>query len=441
MTRNVTGLAGWVLAVLAVLAALPAGAHGYKVLYSFCAQANCADGGEPDGLIEDSAGNFYGTVYGGGANGFGGIFEMRHGRGSHYKYTLLYSFCAQQNCADGGYPTGGLILDTKGNLYGSALIGGNQGNGEVFELAHKGKAWNLHILYAFCPQGNNCTDGVGPDAGLAYAGQQSGALYDGKSPLYGTTDGGGLTGLWQGVVFEIAPVNGGWNYQVIYSFCAQANCADGAYSYSRLVEDASGNLYGTTIEGGTNSAGTAFELSPSNGSWSEEVLYNFCSAAGCADGDTPKGGLMIDASGNLDGATLDGATLDGGASCSISGPGCGVAFSIAPGGSETVLHTFCKHAGCADGANPLGNAATDGSGTQYATAYDGGDTAIMHYGGGTLYELGGGGFKVLHKFCGQAVCADGATPLAGPLRDSAGHLFGTASTGGKNNGGVVYEIE
>lgn len=420
---------------LVMLAALPAQAGKYKVLYDFCAAAKCADGSGPDGLVEDSAGNFYGTVYGGGTNGFGGLFELKRGRTGRYKYEMLYSFCVEQNCADGGYPTGGLILDTKGNLYGTALIGGSQGNGEVFEFARKGKSRTLKILYAFCPQGNNCTDGVGPDAGLAYAGQQSGALYDGTSPLYGTTDGGGITGLWEGVVFEIAPQNGGWNYEVIYSFCAQANCADGAYSFSRLVEDASGNLYGTTIEGGASGGGTTFELSPANGSWNESVLYNFCSAAGCTDGATPKGGLVLDASGNF-----DGATLDGGVSCSIDGSGCGVAFSIAPNGSETVLHTFCKRAGCADGANPLGDAATDTSGNRYGVAYDGGDAANTPHGGGTLYELGGGGFKTLYKFCREAACADGANPLAGPVRDSAGHLFGTASTGGKNGEGVVYEI-
>ncbi|MGH6890025.1 MAG: choice-of-anchor tandem repeat GloVer-containing protein [Rhizomicrobium sp.] len=440
MTRHRSALAA-ALGLAAATLALPAAAGSYKVLYSFCAQAHCTDGKGPNGLIEDKKGNLYGTVYQGGAKGFGGIFELKHGAAGRYRYKLLYSFCAEQNCVDGGYPTGGLIIDTKGNLYGTALIGGSQGNGEVFELKrakqkHAPAGWSIAVLYGFCPQANNCTDGVGPDSGLAYAGAQSGAPYDGTSPLFGTTDGGGVVNVWQGVAYEIQPLNGGWNFNVIYSFCAQANCADGAYPFATLVEDSSGNLYGTALEGGNSSgSGTAFELSPANGGWSESVLYTFCGLANCTDGASPHGGLVLDSAGNL-----DGTTLEGGASCSIDPAGCGATFTLAPNGNawqESVTHTFCARGACGNGANPQGEPAATNR-DLFAIAEDGGDTRHLTGGGGTLYEMSKSGFKLLHRFCARTDCTDGASPLDGPLRDSAGDLLGTASAGGEHAGGVVY---
>ena len=109
-----------------------------------------------------------------------------------------------------------------------------------------------------------------------------------------------------GTVFE---VTAGGQETVLYSFCEKDNCADGAVPfYSGLITDASGNLYGTTKVGGRNGVGTVFELTPAG---RETVLYNFCSQGGCADGATPTAGLITDASGKLYGTTQSGG-YDGG---------------------------------------------------------------------------------------------------------------------------------
>ena len=110
----------------------------------------------------------------------------------------------------------------------------------------------------------------------------------------------------------------GYKYKVLYSFCAAANCTDGANPNGSLIEDAAGNLYGTTFDGGagrlvSRGGGTVFELRPpkqAGGSWTETVLYSFCSAANCTDGEYPYAGLIQDAAGNLYGTTYQGGAND-----------------------------------------------------------------------------------------------------------------------------------
>jgi len=423
------------LAAAIFLLTAPAAAHGYRILYAFCSQANCADGDEPNSLVSDASRNLYGTAYHGGANDAGAIFELKRG-GNGYTFTLVYSFCQLADCADGGYPPPGLVRDTSGNLYGTTLLGGTGGySGEVFELLRGRKNWSLKILHSFCSQGTNCADGSAPQAGLAYAAQQSGALYDGTSPLFGTTVNGGTNGVY-GVAYELAPGRSGWTYQVLYNFCSLANCADGANPTAALVQDAAGNLFGTTAGGGVpQDVGTVFELANAGGSWAENVLYTFCSLPGCTDGADPEAGLVLDSQSNL-----DGTTLEGGVSCRVGlAEGCGVAFTLAPSGTETVQHTFCVRLKCADGAGPVGTATPDANGDLFAIAEFGGDFGIGSYGGGTLYELAGSRFTLLHKFCARPACSDGGEPGSAPIRDASGHLLGTAAVGGAHNGGVVYE--
>jgi uncharacterized repeat protein (TIGR03803 family) len=118
------------------------------------------------------------------------IFELAHTSEHKYSYSVLYSFCAQANCADGSYPLGTLIVDASGDLYGIASQGGAQGDGEAFELAPNGGAWTLQVVHSFCSQ-PDCADGMQPFAGLTHAGASSGESYNGTSPLYGTTTVGG----------------------------------------------------------------------------------------------------------------------------------------------------------------------------------------------------------------------------------------------------------
>ena len=220
------------------------------VLYSFCAQTNCADGANPGAaLIMDEAENLYGTTPVGGANDRGTVFELTPGG----RETVLYSFCAQTSCVDGSTPLAALIVDKRGNLYGTTAAGGANnlsfpgGVGTVFELMPNGTET---LPYSFCAQ-TNCTDGATPTAGL---------IMDKAGNLYGTTfHGGGTSG--DGTMFELTP---GGTETVLYSFCAQTNCADGALPQAGLIMDKAGNLYGTTVQGGANNflGGVVFQLTP-----------------------------------------------------------------------------------------------------------------------------------------------------------------------------------
>ena len=217
-------------------------------------------------------------------------------------------------------------------------------------------------------------------------------------------------------------------YQVLYNFCSQDGCADGAYPGSSLIMDGAGNLYGTTYQGGFGQKGVVFKLAPDG---TETVLYNFCSQSGCTDGANPGGGLVMDAAGNLYGTTQYG----GDPSC-YPGFGCGTAFKLAPDGTETVLYNFCSQSGCTDGAEPVGGLVIDAAGTLYGTTSAGGAS-----GGGVVFKLAPDGTEtVLYNFCSQSGCADGAEPWAGLVTDTAGNLYGTTVGGGDYGGGVVFMV-
>jgi len=363
-------------------------------------------------LITDAAGNFYGTTAIGGKNGGGTVFKLA----PDGTETVLYSFCT--DCADGRYPASGLFRDSAGNLYGTAVYGGVtnkvfiDGAGTVFKLAPDGTETALHT---FCSQ-SNCTDGANPFSNL---------ISDSAGNLYGTTNGGGQNG--RGVVFRIAPDG---TETVLYSFCSQYKCADGAAPFGGLIFDNAGNLYGTTYQGGHSSCyprrhsgcGTVFKLAPDG---TETVLYAFCHKykAGCPDGANPVAGLIADNAGNLYGTTVTGTDS---------------LFKLAPDGTLTVLHAFCSLANCADGSGSRGALIADGAGNLYGTTHDGGVNS-----GGTVFELAPSGtFTVLHSFayCSDLPCSDGDEPAAPLLMDGAGAIYGTTEYGGKGDWGLIFKL-
>ena len=419
--------------VLALPAASSASAATHRVLHSFCQVALCADGYAPSaGLVRDADGNLYGTTAGGGANGAGEVFELLRD-GSSWDFKIIYSFCAQADCADGGFPAARLIMDTSGNLYGTnnGLIGGS-----VFELvpnADRSK-WSLTTLHAFCVT-QNCTDGLVPLA-LSYRGQQSGSFYDGVSALFGTTQLGG-TGLGGTVYTLKPPVHGktAWKEKILYNFCSQANCADGNRPSSGVTLDARGNLYGTTAAGGATgtsgeSEGILYELS--SGSWNETILYSFCQQAECKDGETPNGTLVLDANGSLWGEA-------GGGKVTHNQYG-GVVYSWNI--LENVVHTFCDAKGCSDGQSPAGGLSIDADGDVFGVT-DGGPAAK---GNGSVFEFAGGtAFATLQAFCGNGhKCKAGEFPNGDLIADGSGNLFGTTGSGGENShghtGGTIFEL-
>jgi hypothetical protein len=195
-----------------------------------------------------------------------------------------------------------------------------------------------------------------------------------------------------------------------------------------------GNIFGTTSNGGSKKgAGVVFELSSSAGHWAESVLHVFCSLPKCADGmfSSP---LLSDAAGNL-----YGATQAGGYPCKLRmNTRCdGVVFKIAPGQTPqfTVLHTFCSENFCADGAGPNGDLVLDASGTLYGTTVRGG----LGSSDGIAYSLGQA-YDTIYEFCAQPNCQDGQQPNGGLIANTRGNLFGTTQLGGTESGGVVFEL-
>jgi uncharacterized repeat protein (TIGR03803 family) len=322
--------------------------------------------------------------------------------------TVLYSFCSQTNCTDGNSPMAGVIEDSEGNLYGTTAYGGAYGEGVVFKLSSAGAET---VLYSFCSDQEFCSDGAAPTAAV---------IMDSDGNLYGTTSSGGANGA--GTVFKLTSSG---EESVLYSFCSQANCEDGAYPDANLIMDGEGNLYSTTPFGGANTSacnsglgcGTVFKL---NSSGVESVLYSFCSQANCEDGDTPFAGLIMDADSNLYGTTASGGVKND-----------GTIFKLAQAGAETVLHSFGTQSG--DGSYPEASLIMDADGNLYGTCYEAG----KHH-DGTVFKLAASGTEtVLYSLTnGKNI---GAYPVAGLVMDSNGDLYG-ASSSGSNNYGVAFEL-
>jgi uncharacterized repeat protein (TIGR03803 family) len=416
-------LAGVLFASLAVHDT--ARAWTLNTLHSFCTQGNCPDGDRPLGaLLMDSHGSLYGTTEVGGAHNSGVVFQLKRKGGGGWAYNILHSFCDKTDCADGRSSDARLIMDSSGNLYGVTEFGGAFDCGTVFRLSPtlRGGKWRLKVLHDFCATE---ADGFWPRSGLAYPGQASGALYDGASPLYGTTSRAGAHGA--GIAYALVPdARGKWRETVLHGFCAKAGCTDGAEPLGDLLVNSAGAIFGNTSQGGGTNKGVVFRLTFDAGKWKEMVLYSFCQNDNCPDGGTPLGPLLQDESGALLGGGLD--------------PGDeGVVFKLAPSGKgwqESVLHTFCGN--CSDGYDPMGGVIMDASGNLFgAAAFGGGVNGI---GSGTIFELSGGQYKVLYIFCSLENCADGVFPQAPLIMDGLGHLYGTTAGGLAEQRGSVFEL-
>jgi uncharacterized repeat protein (TIGR03803 family) len=225
-----------------------------------------------------------------------------------------------------------------------------------------------------------------------------------------------------GVVFELSPVGASWTETVLYNFCSQADCADGEYPVNTLIMDPAGNLYGVTNQGGSTGAGTVFELSPAGGNWTEQVLYS----PGSTTGYGINAGLTMDAAGNIFGATWS------------------TVFELSPNGkgawNPTVIHIF--DGGAKDGMGAAGTPVLDKDGNLYGTTIYGATKNL-----GTVYKLspvtkgkkkGTWTVKILHSFKGGL--KDGYYPVAGIVFDAAGDIYGTTEYGGKYSDGAVFEL-
>jgi len=387
---------------------------------------------------------------------------------------VLYSFSTDGT--DGSRPYSGLVFDIAGNLYGTTALGGAHGCGTVFELSPAGQSWTEKVIYSFqdnnkdgCyPYASLVFDGTGNLYGTTYAGGSqgfgavfelspgakgqwtekllrgfsgsggaspvAGVVFDAAGNLYGTTVAGGTGGPCTGgcgIVFRLTPAKGWWNETVLHDFSG----TDGASPYSGVILDASGNVYGTTFAGGEYFAGAVYELTLTGGKWNETVLYSFDNNG--VDASAPAASLVFDASGNLYGTTTAGGRFQE-----------GTVFELSPGASgwtETLLHNFDNNG--EDGYQPYAGLIFSLAGKLYGTTSWAGSNGG---GWGTVFALtdrgsGNWGEHVLHSFDDNG--SDGYGPYLGSLvMDAEGHLYGTTAYGGSgsncgtNGCGTVFEV-
>lgn len=294
------------------------------------------------------------------------------------------------------------------------------------------------VLYSF----SGGTDGFAPQS----------LIFDHSGNLYGTTFWGGAGNPTNcgssgcGTVFRLSPDgSGGWSETVLYTFCSQFECPDGAQPNGGLVLDSAGNLYGTTLDGGAAVAGgVVFELSPTpNGPWTETVLYSFCYDP-CPTGFLPANAIARDSAGNLYGATSLGGT------CNVQSiGGCGTVFELSPpsrqGGpwTESVLYNFCSTGTtCPDGFSPVGGMTLDTHGNLFGTTEFGGSyVRTCRLGCGTIFKLsptsGGWTYSLLYA---PPSPSRGDSPLAPLTISSTDTVYGSFQYGGRNQLGALFEI-
>jgi hypothetical protein len=331
-------------------------------------------------------------------------------------FTVAHNFTGG---ADGANPQAGLTFDRAGNLYGITYNG-------VFQLAHSGNGWVLQPLHQFT--GGN--DGELPQGELAIGADGS---------LYGVTlIGGGngcIDGTGCGIVYSVKPPTTPcksalcpWTETIIHNF--QGAPTDGWTAAAGPVFDQAANLYGTTLDGGVYNWGAVYELTSTNGGWTEKVLYSFdC----CASGWAPSSALTFDAAGNIYGTTQD----RGGDGYYCLQQGCGKVYELMPSGSawiEKVLHAFSDGSG---GLSPLGGLTFDQAGNLYGTTgYSGSGS------GGTVFELsrsnGNWNFNLLASLSGVGYPYQG--PTGSLVMDAAGNLYGTAYGDGVFQRGSVFKL-
>ena len=338
-------------------------------------------------LVQDAAGNFYGTARRGGRAGT--VFSLAP--------TGTLSRFYQFQGGDGAVPAAGLLRDAAGNFYGTTEQGGLYGYGTVFRLTPAGARTVLHDF----GQGD---DGINPEGALVFG-------PDGL--LYGTASAGGLYGY--GTVFALAADGGG--YVIDYDFGGSRD--DAATPNAALFLGTDGLLYGTTTYGGYHDDGTVFRLSAAG---DLTILHDFSGL----DGTYPDASLLQANDGNFYGVTSGGGTYD-----------AGTVFRLRPDGALTTLYEFPDKA---DGLQPEAPLIQATDGLLYGTTYYGGDA-----GGGTVFALpidgialDGTAFRTLHSFVGGD--NDGANPIAAVLQATDGTLYGTTAYGGTKRVGTIYRL-
>lgn len=369
------------------------------------------DGAEPYGGLLPLGGVLYGTTAAGGdANDAGTVYKYSPSGG----YSIVHRFALHKPFGQRAYPDAGVISDPAGNLYGTTIEGGPLHLGTIYKIDTGGR---VSILHTF----------AGPEGAFPH----SPLLRDANGNLYGTTEAGGnfndCEGGGCGTVFKM---NSRGKITVLYEFLG--GDVDGHDPIGGLARDQQGNLYGTTLSGGTSDCagegcGIVFAIDPKG---NETILHRFTNSQ--YDGGHPAGTLLLAADGYLYGTADSGGAND-----------AGLVFKIDTAGNLTNLYTFT---GGSDGSGPFGGLTQDAGGNFYGTTEFGGlKTCQLQLGCGTVFELDSSGHEtVLHSFSGKR---DGANPLAGVILDATGSIYGATWLGGDpncNNGegcGVLFKLQ
>jgi uncharacterized repeat protein (TIGR03803 family) len=413
-----TAVVGLAVAVMLMLTAGTAQAQTYQVIHNF---AGGLDGSEPtSGVTFDAAGNLYGTTFEGDAL-TGTVYKLTK-KSSSWLLIPLYLF--KQGGSNGAIPYARVIIGNNGSLYSTTGFGGNSQNCSD----------GCGVVFNMKPTPNPPTTPLTPwiETPLyRFGGGSDGAnpygadlIFDQAGNIYGTTYGGG-TGSCSGgcgTVYKLTPSNGSWTESILYTFTQSGG--DGQHPWGGVIFDPSGNLYGTTVYGGAYGNGAIYQLVPVGSGWTETILYSF---TGGADGANPYAGLIFDQAGNLYGATTVGGSGSG-----------GTAFQLTPSQgiwNFNLLYSFTG-ASAAFAPGPIANLVFDGAGNLYGTTHVDGA-----YNYGSVFKLtpGGGGwsYNSLHDFTGGD---DGGYPRCNITFDNNGNMYGTAASGGTMNSGVVFEI-
>ena len=395
---------GLVLILLGTLALSEAKAQTLTTLVNF----NFSNGAYPDaGLIADANGNLFGTTVVGGAGAnfsaqiyrYGTVFEVPYiatTGGYATTPTTLVSF----DNTDGSGPTAGLIADANGNLFGTTQGGGASSYGTVFEVPYNattGYSATPTTLVSF-----NDSNGGYPWAGL---------IADSNGNLFGTNSTGG--GNDYGTVFEVQYNAATLSYASTPTLLVSFGGTDGAWPFGSLIADASGNLFGTTQQGGAYGYGTVFEV-PYNATTGYNTTPTTLVSFNSTDGAYPFASLIADADGNLFGTTSEGGAF---ANPSQKIPGYGTVFEVpynATTGYNTTPTTLVSF-DSTGGAYPDAGLIADADGNLFGTTQGGGASAF-----GTVFELSGSGFVPPAQFAGKP----GTTNCAGVSTSTLAHTYG-----------------
>lgn len=408
ITKSVGGVSrragGSLLIALGVLAGSLTSASASAQTLTSLVNFNGTNGSYPTaGLVADGNGNLFGTTLVGGSTGNGNVFEVAKTTGGYASTpTTLADFDGVNNA----FPTAGMVADGNGNLFGTTDFGGSFGGGNVFEIAKTTSGFNpIVTLVSF-----SGSDGQDPVGGL---------LVDTNGNLFGTTIYGGSG---YGNAYEIANSTGG--YATTPTNLVSFDGTNGYYPLSSLIVDTNGNLFGTTEYGGAYGYGNVFEIAKTTSGYADPTtLVSF-------DGTTaayPFAGLIADANGDLFGTTANGGTL-----------GDGTVFEVAKttSGYATTPAILVSFDGT-DGANPNAGLIADANGSLFGTTEDGGAS-----GNGTVFEV----VKTSSSYAATPTVVinfdgtDGGDPLGGLIADANGNLYGTTAEGGLSGDGTVFEI-